>query len=63
MAENTRNFITKLHYALEAAYTAEQSTILPSEFTRAIRSGRLYVTFVLDGYQYLVQARSAYLQA
>lgn len=63
MAEKTRNFITKLHYALEVAYTAEQSTILPSEFTRAIRSGRLYVTFVLDGYQFLVQARSAYLQA
>lgn len=62
MAANTRAFITKLHYALEVAYTADQSTMLPAEFTRAIRSGRLYVGFSLDGYQFLVQARASYLQ-
>lgn len=63
MEKNTRDFIVKLHYALDVAYTADQSTILPSEFTRAIRTNRLYVCFAMNGFQYMVQARSAYLQS
>lgn len=63
MEKNTRDFITKLHYALDVAYSADLSTVLPSEFTRAIRTNRLYVCFAMGGYQYMVQARSSYLQA
>lgn len=63
MEKNTRDFITKLHSALDVAYSAGQSTILPGEFTRAIRTGRLYVCFTLIGYQFMVQARSAFLQS
>ena len=60
MSADTRTFITTLHNALDVAYSADLATVLPSQFTRSIRSSRLYVCFALNGFSFMVQSRQSY---
>lgn len=60
MTESTRNFIIQLQRALDIAYSADLNTVMPSGFIRTTRSSRLYVSFAMGGYQFMVQTRSAY---
>lgn len=60
MSADTRAFITMLHSALDVAYNADLATVLPAQFTRSIRSSRLYVCFSLNGFSFMVQSRLSY---
>ncbi len=60
MEQRTQDFIIALHAALDVAYNATMSSTLPAGYTRLIRSNRLYVCFIQEGYQYMVLARSSY---
>lgn len=60
MEEDTRTFLALLSTALNEAYTANINTVLPAQFTRAVRSNRIYVSFLHLGYQFMVLARISY---
>lgn len=57
MSTETRAFIEKLEEALDIAYDYTITTTLPSGFTRSVRNNRYYITFSLEGYQYLVMTK------
>lgn len=60
MEENTRNWAIKLNEALEIARTILPQDAAPAGFTKLIRGSRLYITFEMHGFFYLVLTKYSY---
>lgn len=60
MEASTRTFLELLMDALNEAFTANINSTLPAQFTRAVRNNRIYVSFLHEGYQFMVLARISY---
>lgn len=60
MSVATRDFITKLNDALEKAITVTSTSPVPVGYTRVTRNGKVYLTFTLAGFQYMVLVKSSY---
>lgn len=60
MEADTRTFLELLMSALNEAYTVNINSVLPAQFTRAVRNNRIYVSFLHVGYQFMVLARISY---
>jgi hypothetical protein len=60
MSIDTRNFITTLNDALEKAITVTATSPVPVGYTRVTRNGKVYLTFTLAGFQYMVLVKSSY---
>lgn len=60
MSVATRNFITQLNDAIEKAITTTATSPVPVGYTRVTRNNRVYLSFSLSGFQYLVLVKSSY---
>ena len=60
MSVETRNFITKLNDALEKAITVTATSPVPVGYTRVTRNSRVFLTFTLLGFQYMVLVKDSY---
>lgn len=60
MEETTREWVIKINEALEIARTMLPSDALPASYTRVIRGSRIYLTFELHGFFYLILTKDSY---
>lgn len=61
MMPATQAFILKLNQALEIAYTVNANNAIPAGFYKQMYNGRLFISFVADGFQWLILSRMSYL--
>lgn len=61
MLPETQLFISKLNQALNIAYSVNANNAIPTGFTKQTYNGRLFISFVSGGYQWLVLSRMSYL--
>lgn len=60
LSPTTRNFVTKLNDAIGRARTFSINNVVPNGFYRVIRNNRVYLSFLYNGFQYLVLTRETY---
>ncbi len=60
MSLNTRNFITQLNDALEKAITLTNISAVPVGYTRVIKNSKVYLSFIYQGFTYLVLSKNSY---
>lgn len=61
MKTETQEFVKTLNQALDIAYSANSNSTIPTGFTKQTRGGRLFVSFLSGGFQWLVLSRMSYL--
>lgn len=60
MADNTKEFVRQLQYALDIAYSFGENDVAPDGFSKVKRGIRTYIGFQLQGYYHLVLIRANY---
>lgn len=61
MNPGTQQFIIRLNQALNIAYSVNSNNAIASGFYKQIYNGKLYVSFIEAGWQWLVLSRMSYL--
>ena len=60
MEASTRDWAIKVNEALEIARTILPSDAAPTGFTKLLRGSRLFITFEMHGFYYLVLTKYSY---